>query len=229
MAALRISKKHHKHLNNPFPPPPRTLPQIRAKLSSPHRSLEGIFPIGEDFRLLSSTTTTDGTFFLQLIHLSNPTRPLWSTLPGQAFISAGVVDTEVEESRGSFIVHDGHVHQALDQQSVEDIRVVADAAALTITGSISSSRTQRSVSYWVVFDQKSKNQVGFHVEIEATEGVNRVCFTYASEGNERFFGFGEQFSCIDFKGKRVPIFVQEQGIGRGDQPATFAANLVSYR
>lgn len=68
-------------------------------------------------------------------------------------------------------------------------------------------------------------------EIKAKEPIefNRVCFTYSSEGNERFYGFGEQFSHMNFKGKRVPIFVQEQGIGRGDQPITFAANLVSYR
>ncbi|KAK1319354.1 putative alpha-xylosidase 2 [Acorus calamus] len=58
---------------------------------------------------------------------------------------------------------------------------------------------------------------------------NRVFITHSSEEDERFFGFGEQFSHMEFKGKRVPIFVQEQGIGRGDQPITFAANLVSYR
>ncbi|KMT15188.1 hypothetical protein BVRB_3g063010 [Beta vulgaris subsp. vulgaris] len=58
---------------------------------------------------------------------------------------------------------------------------------------------------------------------------NRICMTYFSEGNERFYGFGEQFSHMDFKGKRVPIFVQEQGIGRGDQPISLAINLVSYR
>lgn len=68
-------------------------------------------------------------------------------------------------------------------------------------------------------------------EMNAKESqeFNRVWFTYSSEGNERFYGFGEQFSHMDFKGKRVPIFVQEQGIGRGDQPITFAANLISYR
>lgn len=58
---------------------------------------------------------------------------------------------------------------------------------------------------------------------------NRVVVTYSSERDEKFFGFGEQFSHMEFKGRRVPIFVQEQGIGRGDQPITFAANLVSYR
>ncbi|PAN31418.1 hypothetical protein PAHAL_5G418100 [Panicum hallii] len=61
------------------------------------------------------------------------------------------------------------------------------------------------------------------------EEFNRVFLTYASSRDERFYGFGEQFSRVEFKGKRVPVLVQEQGIGRGDQPITFAANLVSYR
>jgi hypothetical protein len=59
--------------------------------------------------------------------------------------------------------------------------------------------------------------------------LNRVLLTYASHAGERFFGFGEQFSCFDLKGRRVPIMVQEQGLGRGDQPITAAANLVAYR
>lgn len=59
--------------------------------------------------------------------------------------------------------------------------------------------------------------------------LNRVLLTYMSHPDERFFGFGEQFSCFDMKGKRVPIMVQEQGLGRGDQPITAAANLVAYR
>ncbi|GJN06259.1 hypothetical protein PR202_ga23968 [Eleusine coracana subsp. coracana] len=62
-----------------------------------------------------------------------------------------------------------------------------------------------------------------------TEEFNRVFLTYASSKDERFYGFGEQFSRMEFKGRRVPVLVQEQGIGRGDQPITFAANLVSYR
>ncbi|KAL3695387.1 hypothetical protein R1sor_009463 [Riccia sorocarpa] len=59
--------------------------------------------------------------------------------------------------------------------------------------------------------------------------LNRIQLTYASNKAERFFGFGEQFSHFDMKGKRVPILVQEQGLGRGDQPITALANMVSNR
>ncbi|CAM6097225.1 unnamed protein product [Calypogeia fissa] len=58
---------------------------------------------------------------------------------------------------------------------------------------------------------------------------NRVQLTYSSSKDENFFGFGEQFSHFNMKGRKVPIFVQEQGIGRGDQPVTALANLISNR
>ncbi len=56
---------------------------------------------------------------------------------------------------------------------------------------------------------------------------NRLYLTYASTLDEHFFGFGEQFSHVDMKGKRLPIFVMEQGIGRGQQPITLAADLTA--
>uniref|UniRef100_A0A453EQ31 Glycoside hydrolase family 31 N-terminal domain-containing protein n=1 Tax=Aegilops tauschii subsp. strangulata TaxID=200361 RepID=A0A453EQ31_AEGTS len=113
-----------------------------------------------------------------------------------------------------------------------------------------------SARYWVFLEEKSDTQVsmskkkklsaGFPAQEEVSallppperasadeearpEEFNRVFLTYASERDERFYGFGEQFSCMEFKGRRVPVLVQEQGIGRGDQPITFAANLLSYR
>ena len=42
----------------------------------------------------------------------------------------------------------------------------------------------------------------------------------------KYLGGGEQFSHVDLTGKKVPFLVEENGIGRGDQPATRTANLV---
>lgn len=42
----------------------------------------------------------------------------------------------------------------------------------------------------------------------------------------RYFGGGEQFSHVELTGKKIPFIVEENGIGRGDQPATRTANLV---
>lgn len=239
-----------------------------------------------------------------------------------------MAETEVEESRGSFLVKDGEVHLVCNHQTVQDIKLVnrledyleaqspsgypgfdlekgTQFPVLIISGWVFSMNTKTKsgvheksfdfdpkgpticAKYWVLFDQKNDSQIGFQVkfgepnfefqsrpqnvygryrgfrrrlsrkrrlgfywsfsrprkivmassseeEMEEIKGketkeLNRIFFTYSSERSERFYGFGEQFSFMDFKGKRVPILVQEQGIGRGDQPITFAANLVSYR
>ncbi|GMY19521.1 sulfoquinovosidase [Fagus crenata] len=339
MENLKITKKHHKHLNNPFPSTPISLPFIQGTLffNSQRVPSHQIFSIGKDFQLLWSSNNGG---CLSIFHNSNPSRSIWSTIPGQAFVSAALAETEVEESRGSFVVKDGDVHLVCNHQTIEDIRVInqfdhsieardqdftsgypgfdqkndlngTQFPILQITGWIYSMKKKKkqfqkagisadiqfeakeastSARYCVLFNQKNSNQIGFQVmfgqpsfklghktsptplgrycgfrrrlgrlrkrklgfcwylsrprgyvtvssaeeeipEVKVAESTkfNRVCLTYSSEAKERFYGFGEQFSHMDFKGKRVPIFVQEQGIGRGDQPITFAANLVSYR
>ncbi|PRQ49788.1 putative alpha-glucosidase [Rosa chinensis] len=314
MSALKITKKHHKHLNNPFPSAPLSLPLIQGKLvfnsqtvPSPQR-----FDIGKDFEL-SWNTSNGGS--LSISHRSQPRRAIWSTVPGQAFVSAAVAQTRVEESRGSFVVEDICVDLVCHHQTIQDIRVISHDSPsgfsgldlepdspgtqfpiVLVTGWVFNTERRKKrflksgspkfegkgssacAKYWVLFEQKCSHQIGFKVklgqpnfefptkaatykgfrtrllgrfqkprlrwswsftrprgfvllpsEAQQFKEFNRVCLTYSSEEKERFYGFGEQFSYMDFKGKRVPIFVQEQGIGRGDQPITFAANLVSYR
>ncbi|KAI7990402.1 Sulfoquinovosidase [Camellia lanceoleosa] len=284
METLKITKKHHKHLNNPFPSNPKSLPCIQGTLSFNPQTLPShqIFCIGKNFQL---TWQSKNGGSLSISHQSQPNRPIWSTIPGQAFVSAALAETEVEESRGSFVIADKDVHLVCNHQTIEDIKVINQS-----DHSLEGEDNDLSSGYWVFFDQKTSNQIGFEVKLgkpnfESQQSIsptsygthqgfsrrlsrfrrrrvgwsghllkrsavvaaastnqenmimngvecmefNRVCLTYSSEKNERFYGFGEQFSHMDFKGKRVPIFVQEQGIGRGDQPITFAANLVSYR
>lgn len=317
MTSLKITKKHHKHLNNPFPSTPKSLPLIYGTLFLNSHKLPShqIYPIGKDFQL--NWLSKNGGF-LSISHKSELTRPLWSTLPGEPFISAAIAETEVEESRGSFVVKDKYVHSLSNNQTIDDIKIINESdkdhifpsffmsknplfPVLMITGKVfgvnkrkkkvrfsrrkdSEKENSTCARYWILFDQKECHQVCFQVRIGKTDlelpkrvsprsyrnfslkfgrirrrrggwfgglkkyvtvsssseenvvmkssgGLtnNRICVTYSSERNEKIFGFGEQFSHMNFKGKRVPIFVQEQGIGRGDQPITFAANLVSYR
>lgn len=327
MTTMKIIKKHHKHLNNPFPSKQTSLPFVNGTLFFNLKALPShqIYPIGTDFELLWSSNNGG---YISIHHKSQPTRSIWSTVPGTAFVSAALVETDVEESRGSFVVKDRYVHLVCNHQSIQDIRIInrfdsdyskfedskgTQFPSLLIKGWIFTTKNKETVrssqmfdfdeniqsankgpsnfsSYWVLFDQKNSGQIGFSVklgqpnvrllsrasplstlglrkyrsfrrrvlqgfikrrvgicwsitkrtssvikeEIEELkvvkfEDFNRVYLTFKSEGNERFYGFGEQFSQMDFKGKRVPIFVQEQGIGRGDQPITFAANLISYR
>lgn len=330
MASFKTTKKHHKHINNPFPSKPKTLPLIQGTLVFDPTTIpsQQVYDIGHDFQLNWSSHNGGS---LSVCRKPNISRSIWSTVPGRAFVSAAVADTEVEESRGSFVIKDSNIRHICNHQTIEEIRVIqqsdltsvssdhqesltswkgegARSPVLLIKGRIFAVKGRKRgvqscvengslelvekkpatyAKYWMLFDQKNSNQVGFQVRFgrpdsgqpqkfsprsygyrafaqkigrirrlrvagyfsrkrvvvsfspteeenvvmkkAAYPDFNRICITYSSEKSERFYGFGEQFSHMDLKGKRVPIFVQEQGIGRGDQPITFAANLVSYR
>ena len=56
--------------------------------------------------------------------------------------------------------------------------------------------------------------------------VGIVELTISVATGTRFYGGGEQFSHVELTGRKIPFLVEENGIGRGDQPATKTANLV---
>ncbi|TXT64672.1 MAG: Sulfoquinovosidase [Promethearchaeota archaeon] len=50
--------------------------------------------------------------------------------------------------------------------------------------------------------------------------INRFWIKIKASQEEAIFGCGEQFSEINMRGKELPLFVEEQGVGRGDPPIT---------
>jgi alpha-glucosidase len=52
------------------------------------------------------------------------------------------------------------------------------------------------------------------------EKINRFWLSIIAEENEAIFGCGEQYSELNLRGKEIPLFVEEQGVGRGDPPCT---------
>ncbi|MDK2823903.1 MAG: sulfoquinovosidase [Clostridia bacterium] len=59
-----------------------------------------------------------------------------------------------------------------------------------------------------------------------TEGLNRVWVRIKAEEEEGIFGCGEQFSELNLRGKNVPLWVSEQGVGRNKKDyVTFQADV----
>ena len=90
---------------------------------------------------------------------------------------------------------------------------------------------------WICPDEVDENKLNLSVELPSqinVDGeqasvnsiVNRIYLRYGSEPDEAIFGFGEQYSEWNMKGKRLPILISEQGIGRGLQPLTFVLNTL---
>jgi hypothetical protein len=99
---------------------------------------------------------------------------------------------------------------------------------LTLTGALMFRDALHHCAYSIVFTAAEAGQVAFDVVLGnasfPSPVVNQIRLTYAAPPAERFFGFGIQYSFVDLRGQVIPIWVSEQGVGRGLQPLTFLLN-----
>jgi alpha-glucosidase len=156
-------------------------------------------------------------------HTSNPGKVLWGTVPDGGFVRAAAAEADILESRGSFTIND-NILKECNVQTLGDVR--RENGAVTISGRLTGADCD--IGYEMRFDTVSDNQLGFELELtDAGPEYNRVFLFYASSANEGFFGFGEQFTYLDLKGRSFPVITQEQGIFRGKQPFSAVIDLVS--
>jgi len=59
------------------------------------------------------------------------------------------------------------------------------------------------------------------------ETINRFYLRLNGDEKEHLYGCGEQYSELDMKGLKVPIWIEEQGVGRGKDLITLLANIHS--
>ncbi len=173
----------------------------------------GDYQVGEF--VVSIEEETSG-HVLRVVHEGWPCRALWRSVPGESFVSAARGRERVTQSRAHFTVED-EILGRLPDQSIEDVE--ERGGELRISGDLTGEDGE--AGYTLTFSPASDGRLRFVVEVEGP--YDRAYLTYASTPEERFFGFGEQFTYFDLKGRKVPIFVREQGIGRGAQPITLAA------
>jgi sulfoquinovosidase len=87
---------------------------------------------------------------------------------------------------------------------------------------------QHTVSYQLSFYTDENYALHWQAMV-SDSGINFINLIFESTSTEQFFGFGEQFSYLNFKGKKFPVFSEEQGIGRGDAPVSFFTNLAGVK
>jgi alpha-glucosidase len=151
---------------------------------------------------------------LQVLNRRAPQRVLWQTIAGGNFVIVEKASANIRAfgtPEGSYDIRDS-VAAAYEKPTIDAIDLVANRA--TVSGRLSGALG--GCDYRLVFDAISPTQLRFEISTDANgAGINRIRLRLASTPDEGFFGFGQQLTFFNQKGKRLPILVQEHGVGRG--------------
>ncbi|KPA09323.1 Glycoside hydrolase, family 31 [Candidatus Magnetomorum sp. HK-1] len=164
-------------------------------------------------------------------HKAYPEKILWSTIPGERFVSTAEAHIEVHENRGSFDVNED-IHISLTHQIL--LSITKEENFIKLSSNLTDSTNKHHAKVDIVFTQILPGHLQFKIivtdpQCEETESqcepFNIVYLHYSSDSQESFFGFGEQFTHLNLKGHEVPIISQEGGLGRGRQPISGTINF----
>lgn len=92
-----------------------------------------------------------------------------------------------------------------------------DAAVLALPGDDVSARLR--------FERVADAEVRITATLTAARAFQSTSLRFRCDPDAHFLGLGEQYNQVDHRGRRVPLFVSEQGIGRDpERPNPFAGN-----
>lgn len=150
---------------------------------------------------------------------------VWRSAPGVAFASAS------QSAPVQYPEHFGYFWPQIDRKSrLTEQRlekVTTQGNKVVLTGTLSGEGSSAPFTLTLEPRQRTAEVTTLHLDL-AVKDVSSVMLTARRDGTEKVHGFGEQYAPFDRNGSVIPILPREQGIGRGDQPLSFLADLTKW-
>ena len=123
---------------------------------------------------------------------------------------------KIGKGKASYKIHHGHFkirEKELTEIPLKNFNIFSKDESKVIIEFISGEEKLK-VTFFV-----EKDHFKMHFDCPNSE-INRFWMKLQAKTDEAIHGCGEQFSEVNFRGKEVPLWVEEQGVGRGDPPIT---------
>lgn len=177
-----------------------------------------ILTIAISFKLNAQINFVETPF---AIHIFDDNEKPFISLPiHNTFLEAYISDHEIKDKLGSFEVHQNYFLEKFNR--VSGLEISKKENEIIIDGILESRKNQ--INFQLIFSEINE-RIDFVLKLDHHQ-VNQIKLQFISNSQEQIFGLGEQFSHVNFKGKKAPMLVEENGIGRGDKKTTFIANLI---
>ena len=125
---------------------------------------------------------------LHIAHSRAPGHTVWQSVAKESFVQAAQGEANVHEARGSFFV-DNEITNRCASQYIKEVSFLDNR--LEISGYLQCQDGRAQYSF--VLKPYTTKQLSFELQIKDKK-FNRAYITYASNAQEHFFGFGEQFT-----------------------------------
>lgn len=157
---------------------------------------------------------------LDVRHRQEPGRSLFATTKDRAFIQVGQGEEQVVYSRASFDISDKVLRMCSQPRAKPPVEV---PDGLLVRGDFADCP---GLTWTFRLTEETPHQLGFAASLQGGDDWNRIHLAWASQPDELFYGFGEQYLNGNMKGRRLPVFCEEQGHGRGMEPLSSMMSVV---
>jgi sulfoquinovosidase len=186
------------------------------------------------YQVGSFVVTWDAVDGLSVASEENPERKIWASIAATDFLAATLYEGLPSEIEGMFPISYRPLCRfegpKLSVQSSSLAALVLQGAFTRANGSdcslAGSAPLGISITLSPCADITKQLCIVARVTPSTTPPLQTLAVTVVgvSSPTDRVHGFGVQYSVWDFKGRRVPILVSEQGVGRGLEPITSTMN-----
>jgi alpha-glucosidase (family GH31 glycosyl hydrolase) len=182
---------------------------------SPHTGNTGPFAISYD------------PYSLPLIKAFQHGDLIWYTsLHNHTVLVASRTQQTVNQNGGDYVIKKVTIDECSNAKFINMMTVQTNTTQQVIlTGQVCNGE-RFTLLFQAVTTDEGYDHLHFNLTVESSY-YNEIKLVYGCMDDEQFYGLGVQYTHFSLRGHTVPVFISEQGVGRGVEPITLLLDVAS--